>query len=183
MLPSTGPCDPNKCRNGGTCYVIRDKGLCGCQSNYTGNLCQYHISPDQNQCNQLNCLHGGVCQVSPSSPGLSYKIKITMINLSLNYLHHVSAMNTVMFLSFYNLFLFCFFILQILMWYSEKPTQKSVLLFGEWYFVICSFGYSDTWCNVYGKFSLWHSFLSDNIQCSKVHLSWRLGWRKLWVID
>lgn len=87
LLPSTGPCDPNICRNGGTCYVIRDKGLCGCQSNYTGDICQFNINPDQNQCNQLNCLHGGVCQVSSLSLGLSYGMRITNVKLSLNCLN------------------------------------------------------------------------------------------------
>lgn len=95
LLPSSGPCDPNMCRNGGTCYVIRGKGLCGCQSNYTGNICQFAISPDQNQCNQLNCLHGGVCQVSPSSLGLSYSVKFTKINLLL-YCLHISLLRWIM---------------------------------------------------------------------------------------
>lgn len=66
-LAEADVCDPNPCKNGGTCQ-LSDQGYnwgyyCTCRSGYRGAQCQW----DNDRCNEdtaTPCLNGGTCNVT-----------------------------------------------------------------------------------------------------------------------
>ena len=55
---STGPCQPNPCRNGGTCTAQDTTNYtCSCAAGFTGMLCETDL-PD---CEPTTCDNGGTC--------------------------------------------------------------------------------------------------------------------------
>ncbi|XP_061595936.1 EGF-like repeat and discoidin I-like domain-containing protein 3 isoform X2 [Cololabis saira] len=65
-LTETGPCNPNPCRNDGTCKVIAptrrgdvfNEYVCTCQPGFEGVHCQINV----NDCAKEPCNNGGICR-------------------------------------------------------------------------------------------------------------------------
>lgn len=57
-------CLSNPCKNGGTCISYgKSSFYCGCQSNYTGNVCETPVIVND-PCLSRPCLNDGICSSS-----------------------------------------------------------------------------------------------------------------------
>jgi len=52
-----GPCNPNPCKNGGTCAVDGDQFTCTCAAGFSGDTCETNID----DCTPNPCENGGTC--------------------------------------------------------------------------------------------------------------------------
>nr|XP_042909944.1 neurogenic locus Notch protein [Parasteatoda tepidariorum] len=59
FLSITAECDPNVCKNGGTCNVVNNQIRCGCVSSYSGPYCETKKAV----CDHDVCKNGGTCKV------------------------------------------------------------------------------------------------------------------------
>ena len=50
-------CDPNPCRNGGTCFDLVNQFQCSCPAGTSGQLCEINVD----DCLENPCQHGGTC--------------------------------------------------------------------------------------------------------------------------
>ncbi|CAF4387128.1 unnamed protein product, partial [Adineta steineri] len=56
-------CQPNPCRNGGSCYLNQTNFACACPTGFGGTCCELTLAAT-NPCFVNPCLNSGTCQIA-----------------------------------------------------------------------------------------------------------------------